>query len=120
MCLFPAVNDGREVVLTTCTNGRDTTWEIALVRGYTLMPKPYIGRGPELLRRPSLAEIAGRAWRSRARHKGLLAAFGAERAAAVEETRRENERRQADGERARRRWQEQRDRAARTFRERHR
>ena len=32
---------GHELVLTTCTNGRDTTWDIALARGYTFMPKPY-------------------------------------------------------------------------------
>jgi len=51
MCLFPAIADDRELVLTTCTNGRDTTWDVALDRGYTLMPKPHTDQGPELAKR---------------------------------------------------------------------
>ncbi len=119
MCGFPAVIHSHEIVLTTCTNGRDTTWEDALTRGYTLMPKPFIYRAPQLLRSPSWATIAIVAWRSRSQHTGLLAAFRAERARAVEDTQRENERRRADTENAQRQWQEQRDRAARAFRDRH-
>jgi hypothetical protein len=119
MCLFPAVIHSHEIVLTTCTNGRDTTWDTALARGFTLMPKPYIGPTPELLRPPPLATIALQAWRSRHHHDGLIAAFRAERAAAIENTQRENERRHADTESAQRQWQEQRDRARDAFRVRH-
>lgn len=119
MCLFPVATHGAEVVLTTCENGKDITWDVALARRYTLMPKPLIDRAPQLLRAPSWATIAIRAWRSRSQHPGLLAAFRAERARAVEDTQRENKRRRADTESAQRQWQEQRDRAARSFRERH-
>jgi hypothetical protein len=119
MCLFPAATHGTEVVLTTCENGRDITWDIALERRYTLIPKPYTDHAPQLLQSPSWATIAIRAWRSRREHSGLLAAFPAERSSAIEHTRRENERRQADTDTSRRQWQEQRDRAARIFRERH-
>jgi hypothetical protein len=59
-----AVIHSHEIVLTTCTNGRGTTWDTALARGYTLMPKPYISPTPELLRPPPLATIALQAWRS--------------------------------------------------------
>ena len=119
MCLFPSVVDGRQIVLTTCTHGTNITWDVALQRGYTLMPKPYIEHAPQPLRAPSWTTIAARAWRARAQHNGLLAALRAERAEAIEDTRRENVRRQADSDAARRQWQDQRDRAARTFRERH-
>jgi hypothetical protein len=119
MCLFPAVIHSHEIVLTTCTNGRDTTRDTALARGYTLMPKPYISPTPELLRPPPLATIALQAWRSRHHHDGLIAAFRAERSQAVMATRLENERRQADSEGTRRRWQQQRDRARDAFRMRH-
>lgn len=66
---------GHELVLTTCTNGRDTTWDIALARGYTFMPKPYATPTPELLRPPSWATITLRAWRARRQHGGLIATF---------------------------------------------
>lgn len=119
MCLFPAVIHSHEIVLTTCTNGRDTTWDMALARHYTLMPKPYATPMPELLRAPSWAAIALRAWRTRHEHDGFLVAFHAERTKAVEDTRRENERRRADTESAQRHWQEQRARARDVFRRRH-
>jgi hypothetical protein len=119
MCLFAAVIHSHEIVLTTCTNGRETTWDTALARGYTLMPKPYSTPTPQLLQPPPWATIALRAWRARQQYPRLLAAFRAERTKVVEETRRENERRQADTESAQRQWQEQRDRAREAFRRRH-
>jgi hypothetical protein len=87
MCLFPAVVHSHKIVLTTCTNGRDTTWDIALARGYTLMPKPYTHYSPDLLRAPSWITSALRAWRSRGQHPGLFAAFRAERSKAIEDAR---------------------------------
>jgi len=119
MCLFPAVIHSHEIVLTTCTNGRDTTWDTALARGYTLMPKPYATPTPEHLRPPSWATIARCAWRARHHHDGLIAAFRAERSRALAETRRENERRRTDTESAQRQWQEQRARATQIFRDRY-
>lgn len=119
MCGFPAVDGDGVRVLTTCTNGRDITWDIALQRGYTLMPKPYTGYIPPLLQPPPWTTIALRAWRSRSEHSGLLAAFRAERAAAIGDAERENERHRAGHQTAQRQWQEQRDLAARAFRERH-
>jgi hypothetical protein len=119
MCGFPATRRGNTVVLTTCTNGKDTTWDMALARGYTVMPKPYTEYSPEPAHTPSWITIALRAWRSRAQHKGLLTAFRAERTKANHHTRQENERRRADHETAQRQWQEQRGRAAQAFRERH-
>ena len=119
MCLWPVTEDAARLILTTCTNGRDITWDIALERRYTLMPKPYAPYSPERLRPPSWPTLVLRAWRSRSRHKGLLAAYRAERSTAIADARRENEQRQADHETARRRWQEQHDRAAQAFRERH-
>ena len=119
MCGFPAATHGHEIVLTTCTNRRDITWEDALARRYTLMPKPFVDHAPQLLRSPSWITIAIRAWRSRHHHPGLLAAFRAEHSDAIENTRRENERRQADADTSRRQWQKQRDHAAQAFRERH-
>lgn len=56
---------------------------------------------------------------SRHHHDGLIAAFRAERAAAIENTQRENEGRHTDAESAQRQWQEQRDRARNAFRRRH-
>jgi hypothetical protein len=119
MCLFPAVIHGAEIVLTTCTNGRDTTWDIALERGYTLMPKPYIDSAPPRLRSPSWTTITARAWRARSQHKGLLAAFRAERCKAIEDTRQENERAKADLQAAKDAYHAQRENAQRTFGERH-
>jgi hypothetical protein len=120
MCLFPAVIHSHEIVLTTCTNGRDTTWDTALARGYTLMPKPHATPMPEPLRPPSWATTALRAWRARGEHDGFVAAFRVERSRVLAETQCENDRRQADTESAQRQWQEQRDRAREAFRERHR
>jgi hypothetical protein len=119
MCGFPAVMHGHEIVLTTCTNGRDTTWDIALARGYTLMPKPLAAPAPALLRRPNWPTLLARAWRSRSKHTGFLAALRAERSEAIEQTRQENDRRRANAKYARHQWQQQRDRAAEVFRERH-
>ncbi len=119
MCGFPAATHGHEIVLTTCTNGRETAWDTALARGYTLMPKPYATPTPELLRPPPWATIALRAWRAR-HHGGLIAAFRAERSRARADTQRDNEHHQADTESAQRQWQEQRGRARDAFRERHR
>lgn len=119
MCGFPAARNDGVLVLTTCTNGRDITWDIALRRGYTLMPKPYTGYIPPLRRPPPWRTIALRAWRSRSRHKGFLAAFRAERTAAMQDAQRENERAAADHQSAERAYQALRDKAQRTFRERH-
>lgn len=119
MCGFPAAMHDGQIVLTTCTTGRDITWDIALARGFTLAPKPYTGYAPPLLWPPPWRTIALRAWRSRRRHSGLRSAFGAERAEAIEDAQRENELRRADHERTQRRWQHQCDRARHTFRERH-
>jgi hypothetical protein len=119
MCLWPASEDGGRLILTTCTNGRGITWDIGLQRGYTLMPKPYTGYIPRRLRPPSWRTIALRAWRARSHHGRLLAAFRAERSKAIDDTQRENERRRADHESAKRQWQQQRDRVAQAFRERH-
>jgi hypothetical protein len=119
MCGFPAAIHGHEIVLTTCTNGRETTWDTALARRYTLMPKPYTTSTPKLLQPPSWATIAMRAWRSRQQHPRLLAAFRAERSRASKETQRENKRRQADTDGWHRQWQDQREHATRAFRERH-
>jgi len=119
MCGFPAADKDGIRTLTTCTNGRDITWDIALERRYTLMPKPYTDQAPQLLRAPAWATIALRAWRSRSRHKGLLAAYRAERTTAIEETRRENERRQADHQAAKDAYQAQSERAQRAFSNRH-
>ncbi len=119
MCGFPAADNDGVLVLTTCTNGREITWDIALARSYTLMPKPYTGYIPPLLQPPSWRTIAARAWRSRVQHEGLLTAFLAERAAAIGDAERENERHRADHQNAQRQWQEQRDLAARAFHERH-
>ena len=119
MCLWPASKDAGRLILTTCTNGRDITWDIALERRYTLMPKPYIEYAPQLLRAPSWTTIAARAWRARAQHKGLLAALRAERSTAIVQTRLENQRRQADADAAQRRRQDRHDRAAQVFGQRH-
>jgi hypothetical protein len=119
MCGFPAANDDGRMILTTCTNASNVTWDTALDRGYTLVPKPYTHASPELLRPPRWTTIAARAWRSRTQHNGLVAAFRVERTEAIERTRRQNERRQDDTEAFQRRWEDQRDRAARAFRERH-
>jgi hypothetical protein len=119
MCGFPAAMRDRAIVLTTCTNGRDITWDVALARGYTLMPKPYTGYVPPRLQPPSWRTLAVRAWRARSQHPGLLTALRAERARAIEDTRRENERRRADAESAQRQWQAQRDHAAQAFQLRH-
>lgn len=120
MCLFPAAKHTHEIVLTTCTNGRGTTWDTALARGYTLMPKPYAAPMPELLRPPSWATIAIRAWLSRRKHAGLLAAFRTERTEAKDQAKRENERATVDHQAARDAFCAQRENARRTFRQRHR
>jgi hypothetical protein len=119
MCLFPSVVDGHQLILTTCTNGTSITWDTALTRGYTLVPKPYIDYAPQLLRAPSWPTIAARAWRARQQRPGLLAAFRTERTRAIEHTRTENERATADHQAANDAYHAQRERAHRAFSERH-
>jgi hypothetical protein len=118
MCLFPAAVHDRQIMLTTCMNESHITWDIALRRGYTLMPKPYTNTLP-LLTAPSLSTIAIRAWRARQRHPGLLAAFRSTRAQAIHDIQLENQRRVADPQASQRLWREERDKAAHSFRERH-
>jgi hypothetical protein len=120
MCGFPAAGHDHELALTTCTNGRDITWDIALERGYTLVPKPYTDQTPQLLRPPSWPTIVARAWRSRAQHKGLLRAFRTERTRANEQTQRQNEQATAAYQAAKDAYHAQWQHAQRTFRERHR
>ena len=83
MCGFPSVLRGHEIVLATCTNGRDITWDIALSRHYTLMPKPYTTPPPVPVRAPGWTALIARAWRSRRKHGGPLAALRHERAGQV-------------------------------------
>jgi hypothetical protein len=124
LCLFPIAIDGGRISLITCecgkANGRDIPWDMALDRGYTLMPKPYIDYAPQMLRAPSWTTIASLAWRTRAQHKGLLAAFRAERSKAIEDTQRQNERAAADLQAAKDTYHVHWENAQRTFRERHR
>jgi hypothetical protein len=120
MCLFPAVLHGHEIVLTTCTNGRDTTWDIALVRDYTLMPKPFNELQPKQLRPAATVVILRRAWRTRREHSGLVTAFRIERASAIQAVQQENADRQAAFQAAADDWHARRDRAHRVFTERHR
>jgi hypothetical protein len=119
ICGFPAVMHGHEIVLTTCTNGRDTTWDTALTRGYTLIPKPLAAPASALLRPPNWPTLLARAWRARSKHTGLLAALRAERSQAIEQTRQENDRRRADAKDAHHQWQQQHEQAAEAFRARH-
>jgi len=120
MCGFPAAMHGHEIVLTTCTNGRDITWDLALARGYTLMPKPLTELHPKQLRRAATIEIVRRAWRARREHSGLIAAFRVQRANAIHAAQQENAERQAAFQTAMNEWHARRDQAARLFRERHR
>jgi hypothetical protein len=106
-------------VLTTCETARGVNWDIALQRGYTLVPKPPAVVKARLLLPPPFGAIAGKAWRSRRERHGLIAAFFAERAEALDAVRRENERREADVTLARERWVAQSQHAMRAFRERH-
>jgi hypothetical protein len=119
ICLFPAVNHDREIVLTTCTSRRDTTWDTALARGLTLMPKPFTELQPKQLRQAGTLEILRRAWRTRHEHSGLIAAFRAERASAIQAAQQENAARQAAFQAATDEWHARRDTAQRLFRERH-
>jgi hypothetical protein len=122
LCYWPATRDPGEhrVTLTTCTNGRDITWDVALQRGYTLIPKPYIERRPVRVRAPGWAELIGRAWRSRHQHPGLLHALRTERTrVAKQDTRRENKRAAAYLQAAKDAYHAQWENAQRTFRERH-
>lgn len=41
MCLFPVAMHGKALVLATCENAANITWEHALDHGYTLVQKPY-------------------------------------------------------------------------------
>jgi hypothetical protein len=119
MCLFPAVIHSHEIVLTTCTNGRDTTWDTALARGYTLMPKPFTAPPPALVRPPSWPALIAHSWRSRHGHHGLLAGLRHKRAEAIQTTRQQNTERQAAFQAAKDEWHAQRDAALDAFRTRH-
>jgi hypothetical protein len=119
MCGFPAALHGHTIVLTTCTNGRDITWDTALHRGYTLMPKPVIQIPPIPLRKPPLTQLILHAWQSRNQHHGLLAALRHQRAQALQTTTHQNTQRQTAHQTARENWEEQRERAIQTFRMRH-
>jgi hypothetical protein len=119
LCLFPAATYGQEVVLTTCVNGRDITWETALARSYTLIPKPYAHTTPDLLQAPSWITTALEVWRSHHRLIGLLTAIDSARDKTIEQTRLENERRQADATSIRGQWANQCEDANLAFRKRH-
>jgi hypothetical protein len=98
LCYWPAARDPGQsgMTLTTCTNGADITWDMALQRGYTLIPEPLSQRVPTRAKAPGYLELIRRTWRSRGQPGGLLAAFRAERSTAIQDTRRENERTAAD------------------------
>jgi hypothetical protein len=120
MCLFPAAIHGHEIILTTCTNRRDTTWDLALARGYTLMPKPFNELQPKQRRRAGTIQILRQAWRSRREHASLVTAFRVERAKAIHTVQQQNADRQAAFQAAADDWHARRDRAHRVFTERHR
>jgi hypothetical protein len=122
LCYWPAARDpGRPgLTLTTCTNGPDITWDIAIERGYTLIPKPYTQRVPARVKAPGWPEMIGRAWRSRHEHSGLLRALRDERTTTKEHARRKNKRATADHQAAKDTYDVQWENAKRTFRERHR
>jgi hypothetical protein len=119
MCLFPIAQDGGRLVATTCTNGRDITWDTALARGYTLTPKPFTTTPPIPLKPPGWRALIAQAWRARRYHKGLRAAYRATRADAIETTRQYNTEREATFEAAKADWLARREYAAQTFRARH-
>ncbi|HEY7932970.1 MAG TPA: hypothetical protein VID48_04015 [Solirubrobacteraceae bacterium] len=121
LCYWPSARDHGQpgVTLTTCTNGRDITWDIALQRGYTRIPKPYMQRVPAQVRTPGWSELIGRAWRSRHEHSGLLRSLRTERAVAKDQARQKNERATADHQAAKDTYDVQWENAKRTFRERH-
>jgi len=119
MCGFPVADNDGIRTLTTCTNGKDITWDIALQRGYTLMPKPYTGYVPPLRRPPRWTTIARRAWRSRSHHKGFLSAFRTERTRAIDEIQRQNEQAAATYQAAKDAYQTQWRHAQQAFRDRH-
>jgi len=120
ICLFPAVNHGREIVLTTCTSRRDTTWDAALTRGLTLMPKPFNELQPKQLRPAGSPQILREAWRTRHEHSGLITAFRAQRVNAMQAVQQQNADRQAAFQAATDDWHARRDSAHRVFTERHR
>jgi hypothetical protein len=119
LCLWPTVKDGPKLVLTTCTNGKGTTWDTALDRHYTLMPQPLNELEPQQIRRVGTVEILRRTWHSRHQHNGLLTAFRVERTNAIEMAERINGDRLSHIRAARKELEERRERAYRTFRERH-
>ena len=121
LCYWPAARDPGQpsVTLTTCTNGPDITWDIALKRGYTLIPKPYTQRVPARVKAPGWVELTRRAWRTRSEHSGLLSALRSERTATKDQARRENERATADHQTAKNTYHAQWEHAQRSFRKRH-
>jgi hypothetical protein len=121
LCYWPAARDPGQpgVTLTTCTNGRDITWDTALQRGYTLIPKPYKQRVPARVKAPGWPELIRRAWRSRHQHSGLLRALRDERTTTQEQAKRQNERAAVDHQAAKDSYCIRWETAQRTFRERH-
>ncbi len=119
LCYFPVALDNGIATLKSCINANGITWDVALDRGYTLMPKPLFESAPTPQRTPSWVTIIQRAWPARSQHNGPIAAYRAERAAAVEQTQRENAHRQHAYETRLSQWHTRRDHAIRTFRERH-
>jgi hypothetical protein len=118
LCYFPVTIDNGWGVLTTCETARAVNWNVALQRGYTLAPKPLVVTSTPVRPVP-FGAIVGRAWRSRRQHRGFVAAVFAERASALDEVRRETERREAEADQAREDWIARRDHAYWAFRERH-
>lgn len=118
LCYFPMALDNGRAVLTTCETTRDVTWDTALQRGYTLIPKPLFYSRRKLWPRP-FSKVLRRAWRSRRERGGLITALAAEKAKASEDLRLARERQNDEIQQAQEQWRTQRDRAFRTFRERH-
>jgi hypothetical protein len=119
ICLFPVIEDVGRLVATTCTNGRDTTWDTALARGYTLTPKPFTAIAPIPLKPPRRRALIAQTWRARHDHGGLRTAYREARADAIEATRKYNAEREATFEAAKADWLTQREHAAQTFHARH-
>jgi hypothetical protein len=120
LCYWPAARDPGQpgVTLTTCTNGADITWDMALERGYTLIPKPPTQRVPARIKAPGYLNLIGRAWRSRHQHSRLRRALASERSKAVEHAQRQNDLAAADLQAAKDAYRAQWELARRTLRER--
>ena len=124
LCYFPVTIRDGWAILTTCEVAkdrarRDITWDTALARSYTLVPKPYFPQAPVLLAPPSLGTLVRLAWSARHEHDGYLRAFRATRTAANNDIHSENERRKAVAQDAYEHWHARCQMAARSFRARH-